>query len=111
SPLFTGSRRRASAFEISLDSGDLLPGAPTLTGAGLAPAGEAQLDISGSIDPSLSSRRTMAAPYSRFPDALRPALPFDRVRRAVDAGRGRRARRLARPRGVRAVGSRHRLAH
>jgi hypothetical protein len=29
-----------------------------LTEAGLAPAGEAQLDSSGSLDPSLFSRRT-----------------------------------------------------
>ena len=35
----------------------LLPGAPTLAEAGLAPAGKAQRDVSGSV-PSSSSRRT-----------------------------------------------------
>ena len=35
-----------------------------LTEAGLAPAGEAQLDVSGSNDPSSSSRRTIAGLYT-----------------------------------------------
>jgi len=71
-----------SGTKVSLHTWGLLPGAPTLTGTGLAPVGEVQRAMSASVpiesESIITSRRTILAILAKTYQADNPSIPRSR---------------------------------